>query len=110
MIQTNDVQRSEHRKTEVSLPTASVAVGLFPGAEKETDRSLVSPNHAGFLSKIQFECDKGIGFRIRQGIRGLLLSDEHCEDVAYMICEPASHYYKVMTRSKRMPVLIGERI
>ena len=30
--------------------------------------------------------------------------------VVYMICEPASHYYQVMTRSTRMPVLIEERI
>jgi hypothetical protein len=30
--------------------------------------------------------------------------------VAYMLCEPASHYYQVMTRSPRMPVLIDERI
>jgi hypothetical protein len=27
-----------------------------------------------------------------------------------LICEPASHYYHVMTRSNRMPVLIEERI
>jgi len=29
---------------------------------------------------------------------------------AYLVCEPASHYYAVMTRSAWMPVLIGERI
>jgi hypothetical protein len=27
-----------------------------------------------------------------------------------MLCEPASHYFKTMTRSDRMPFLIGERI
>ena len=28
----------------------------------------------------------------------------------YVVVEPASYYYKIMTRSERMPVLIGERI
>jgi hypothetical protein len=29
----------------------------------------------------------------------------------YVVCEPASHYYQIMTRRSRwMPVLIGERI
>jgi hypothetical protein len=36
--------------------------------------------------------------------------DEKGVESAYMLCEPASHYYKVMTRSDRMPVLVGERI
>ena len=54
--------------------------------------------------------ENGIWFRIRQGIRGLLVTDERRIMRAYMICEPASHYYQVMTRSKRMPVLIEERI
>jgi hypothetical protein len=30
-------------------------------------------------------------------------------DVVYMLCEPASHYFQVMTRSHRMPVLVDER-
>jgi hypothetical protein len=47
---------------------------------------------------------------IRQGIRGLLVPDERGCMVANVICEPASHYYRVMTGSDRMPVLIDERI
>jgi hypothetical protein len=43
------------------------------------------------------------------GIRGFLVQDEAGLDVVYMLCEPASHYFRVMTRSDRMPVLIGER-
>ncbi len=54
--------------------------------------------------------ERGVWFRIRQGIRGLLVPDEQGMAVVYMICEPASHYYQVMTRSSRMPVLIDERI
>jgi hypothetical protein len=54
--------------------------------------------------------EKGVWYRIRQGIRGLVVPDERGRSVCYMICEPASHYYQVMTRSNRMPVLIDERI
>src|SRR5262249_12723719 len=54
--------------------------------------------------------DHGIWVRIRQGIRGILGPDEQGTAVVYMICEPASHYYRIMTRSSRMPLLIEERI
>jgi hypothetical protein len=54
--------------------------------------------------------EKGIWFRARQGIHGLLVRDEYGIESAYMLCEPATHYFQVMTRSDRMPVLIGERI
>jgi hypothetical protein len=54
--------------------------------------------------------EQGIWFRVRQGIRGLLVRDEHGVEAAYMLCEPASHYFGVMTRSERMPVLVGDRI
>ena len=54
--------------------------------------------------------EKGVWFRVREGVRGLLVRDERGVETAYMICEPSSHYFQVMTRSQRMPVLIGERI
>ena len=57
-----------------------------------------------------FGLERGVWYRIRQGIRGVLVPDERGQAVCYMICEPASHYYHVMTRSDRMPVLIDERI
>jgi len=41
--------------------------------------------------------------------RGLLVLDEYGA-VCYVICEPSSHYYRVMTGSERMPVLIGQHI
>ena len=53
---------------------------------------------------------RGVWYLIEQGIRGLLVSDERGTAVVYMICEPASHYYHVMTGSARMPVLIGQPI
>ena len=51
----------------------------------------------------------GVWFRIRQGVRGLL-AEAGGHHAAYMIVEPSSYYYRIMTRSERMPVLIGERI
>jgi hypothetical protein len=54
--------------------------------------------------------DKGVWFCISQGIRGLLAHDERGVPLVYVICEPSSHYYRIMTRgSDWMPVLIGER-
>jgi hypothetical protein len=55
--------------------------------------------------------DKGMWFGISQGIRGLLVHDERGMPRVYVVCEPASHYYRGMTRgSDWMPVLIGERV
>jgi hypothetical protein len=55
-------------------------------------------------------CERGRWFVVREGMRGILVPDEHGWAVCYMLCEPASHYYRVMTGSDRMPVLIDERI
>ena len=54
--------------------------------------------------------DGGVWYGIRQGVRGVLVQDEGGAARVYVVCEPASHYYGVMTRSAWMPVLIGERI
>jgi hypothetical protein len=54
--------------------------------------------------------DKGVWYRIHQGIRGLVVLDERGGPRVYVICEPSSHYYQIMTRGSRwMPVLIDER-
>jgi hypothetical protein len=53
---------------------------------------------------------RGVWYLIREGIRGVLVPDERGSAVAYMICEPSSHYYRVMTGSDRMPVFIDQRI
>jgi hypothetical protein len=39
-----------------------------------------------------------------------VVRDEQGRPVVYVLVEPASHYYQVMTRSVWMPVLVGERI
>jgi hypothetical protein len=51
----------------------------------------------------------GVWFRIQTGARGLLAAVGG-DEAAYMIVEPTSYYYSIMTKAKRMPVLIGERI
>src|SRR5690349_15423882 len=45
--------------------------------------------------------DKGVWYRIRQGIRGLVVHDECACPRVYVICEPASHHYQIMTRGSR---------
>jgi hypothetical protein len=57
-----------------------------------------------------FGFDRGVWSVIRQGIRGLVVPDERGMAMVYMICVPATHYYRIMTRNDRMPVLIEERI
>jgi len=54
--------------------------------------------------------ERGVWIAVRQGVRGLLVEDEGRTPTVYVVIEPASHYYEVMTRSRWMPVLIGERI
>lgn len=54
--------------------------------------------------------DSGVWVALREGIRGLMVTDERGMDRVYVIVEPSSYYYRVMTRANWMPVLIGERI
>ena len=54
--------------------------------------------------------DNGLWYGIREGVRGVLAPDENGVQRVYVICEPSSHDYGIMTRSAWMPVLIGERI
>jgi hypothetical protein len=54
--------------------------------------------------------ENGIWFKVQEGMRGVIVVDERRVPAVYLICEPSSHYYQIMTKSKRMPVLIGERI
>ena len=57
-----------------------------------------------------FGLEKGIWFQVEQGIRGMLVRDEFEEAHVYMLTEPASHYYQIMTRHDRMPVLVDQRL
>ena len=54
--------------------------------------------------------EKGVWFLITEGIRGILVRDEHDMPHVYMLTQPASHYYQIMTRHDRMPVLLGQQM
>jgi hypothetical protein len=53
---------------------------------------------------------RGVWFGIRTGIRGLLVPDEHGCAVCYMLCEEPTHYYRVMTGARWMPILVDQVI
>jgi hypothetical protein len=46
---------------------------------------------------------------VTQGLRSILATDEHGLERAFLLVEPSSYYFRVMTRAEWMPVLIGER-
>jgi hypothetical protein len=50
----------------------------------------------------------GVWFQVRQGIRGILVHDEDERAHCYMLTQPATHYFKIMTGSDRMPVLVNQ--
>jgi hypothetical protein len=54
--------------------------------------------------------ERGVWYAIRQGVHGVVVHDEAGRPRVYVVCEPASHYYRTMTRSVWMPALVGERI
>jgi hypothetical protein len=54
--------------------------------------------------------EKGVWFLIPEGIRGIFVRDEHDMPHVYMLTQPASHYYQIMTRHDRMPVLLGQQM
>ena len=62
------------------------------------------------LIPCNFGLEKGVWFRVRQGINGLLVHDEQDTPSVYIICEPPTRYYQVMTLSDRMPCLVEEVI
>jgi hypothetical protein len=52
----------------------------------------------------------GVWYRVKQGVRGVLVRTRGGEPVVYLVCEPSTRYYRVMTRAEWMPVLIDEVI
>jgi hypothetical protein len=54
--------------------------------------------------------DGDIWYCVRQGFRALLVHDEKGAERVFGIAEEASYYYRIMSRGKWMPLLIGERI
>jgi hypothetical protein len=54
--------------------------------------------------------DRGVWFRLREGLRGVLVHDEQGQPVVYVLVEPSTHYYRVMTRSPWAPLMVGGQI
>jgi hypothetical protein len=63
---------------------------------------VVVPATFGFMN--------GVWFKVKQGMRGLLVRDRTGNPVVFLLSEPATRYYQVMTRADWMPVLVGEVI
>jgi hypothetical protein len=49
--------------------------------------------------------ERGVWYQVKEGIKCVVVRNH-----AYMLTEPATHYYRIMTRANRMPVLIGQTI
>lgn len=79
-------------------------------------REVVEAGHWSCLNPEQvtvpanFIIDRGTWYCIREGIKAIVVRNESGVLIVYPLTEPASHYYQVMTRQERMPVLKGERI
>ncbi|MBN2577481.1 MAG: hypothetical protein JXB10_00630 [Pirellulales bacterium] len=55
--------------------------------------------------------EKGVWFLVPEGgLRGVLVRDAGGRPHVYLLTQPASHYYQIMTRSPRMPVFLGRQM
>jgi hypothetical protein len=54
--------------------------------------------------------ERGVWFHIHEGVKGVVVHDEQGQERVYMLTQPASHYYQVMTRNERMPVFVGAQM
>lgn len=52
----------------------------------------------------------GVWFGIQEGIHGIAVTDEEETQRIYMLTEESTHYFHVMTRSERMPMLVNQTI
>lgn len=50
----------------------------------------------------------GVWFQVRQGIQGLLLVSKDGDTHGYIMTQPSTHYFRTMTGSERMPILINQ--
>ena len=57
-----------------------------------------------------FGLEKGVWFQVIQGMKGVVVYDELERLHVYMLTQPASHYYEIMTKHDRMPQLIEQEI
>jgi hypothetical protein len=57
-----------------------------------------------------FGRQSGRWYLIDSGVRGVLVKDGRGVPHVYVLAEPASHYYHIMARHDRMPLLVDQRI
>jgi hypothetical protein len=57
-----------------------------------------------------FAVANGVWFKLKVGVRGLLINDRQGTPVVFMLTQPATRYYEIMCRSDWMPVLVDEII
>ncbi|HUG20308.1 MAG TPA: hypothetical protein VMM56_15085 [Planctomycetaceae bacterium] len=57
-----------------------------------------------------FGWDRGVWYQIREGIKGVLVCESGGSPHVFVLTQPATHYYQVMTRNHREPVFTGEQI
>jgi hypothetical protein len=57
-----------------------------------------------------FGLDMGTWFTVKEGIEGIAVRDERGSPVVYVVCEPATDYYRLMTKSNWMPALLNQVI
>lgn len=50
----------------------------------------------------------GVWYQVRQGIQGILIYDEDEQPHCFMLTQPSTHYFKIMTGKERMPILMGQ--
>ena len=50
----------------------------------------------------------GVWFQVRQGIESVLVRDASGVTHCYILTQPSTHYFKVMTGSLRMPMLVNQ--
>lgn len=58
------------------------------------------PANYGFMN--------GVWYRFKQGAHGLLVRTPSNEPVVYLVCQPATRYYRVQCRAEWAPALVGE--
>ncbi len=53
---------------------------------------------------------RGVWFPLLEGIRGIFLRDEYDVPTVFMLMDKPSDYYQIMTKSKVMPIIVGDII
>ena len=59
---------------------------------------------------VNLALENGVWYQVIEGFKAFLLYDEQRIGHVYLLTQPATHYYEVMTRAQRMPVFIGRGI